>query len=725
MADQFSYLVDPAGNTVEMTPEEAKGAVRDWGYAPATPEQASAFKKQDERIKKFGTTGQEIITGLEAGASAATFGLSELAERALGVPAEDIAARAEINPTAHAVGTGAGLVGSALVPGGPVGLVGKAGRAIEGAAARALPEATTALGRAAVSAGSKAIGGGAEGLVYGAGQVAHEAAIGDPDLNGESALAHIGLGGLFGAGIGGVLGLSEVALPRAIELGERAIGKVYSGLTGKFEEAYPKLLSVVGKDADLAAELLQNRQLVLDPAAGLKAARSVASGLDDLGRLVQEAERTGLDSEGQIALGRMRAALGEDGQVRGMFLGKDGRADADKIRAMFREAVELPKGETGPGVQLLQSYVDDAWQVIGGAGEYQELREPAMAAVGRIAQEGKGLAATEARKLGEQAVGGPSLAGIAGAEIVGEMASAAGHGLLGAAGSVAAPVMLSVKAAKFLGNPAKVVQALDAIEKAGKLAERAIDLGTGKLVRGIELAEGARGYAGAAIGVPALHAREPEEAEKGYLKRVEQVQRLASDPSAMLQHLDRSVSGVHEHAPQTSAAYQAASARAVQFLHSKIKAPVPRGPLASPLRPSAADIDRFDRYWDAVNDPLSVLKQARAGTLTAEGAEAVRTVYPALYRRIQTGLLDAYSRADPSDIPYQSKLMIGMLTGMDADGSLRALQLAPPAGGGDQQPAGPGASARPPKGSSAKSVTLGPRMLTDQQASGMRIPRKW
>src|SRR5262249_13524095 len=121
------YFVTPEGGVVSMTPQEAARAP-DLGYIQASPQQVKQFQLE----QKYGA--QPFKAFAESAASTATFGLSTLLEKDLGVSPEAIKARAEYNPLASKfLGPAAGFVGPLLVPGvgeaSAPGLIVKAGRA--------------------------------------------------------------------------------------------------------------------------------------------------------------------------------------------------------------------------------------------------------------------------------------------------------------------------------------------------------------------------------------------------------------------------------------------------------------------------------------------------------------------------------------------------------------------------------------------------------------------
>lgn len=157
---------------------------------------------------KYDDIGQQAIAGAEGLARGVSIGGSDWAERALGVPAEDIAGRARVNPMTSGIGN---IIGTGAIIYGTGGLAAP----IEGAIG-----ATTA----GAKIGTAALGMGIEGgLLSGAQTAISDSALGDPSLNAQKIATSAGLGFLFGAGAGAIsrgLQLSGVFRAREASSGE-------------------------------------------------------------------------------------------------------------------------------------------------------------------------------------------------------------------------------------------------------------------------------------------------------------------------------------------------------------------------------------------------------------------------------------------------------------------------------------------------------------------------
>lgn len=145
--------------------------------------------------KQYGGAGQQAMAGLEGIAQGVAGPLAPLAERAVGIPAEDIRSRAEANPITHGIGEGVGFTGSLFVPElKGAGLAAQVGNVGEKAAAL-LPEAASVIARTGIKAS-------AEMAALQTSNELSKMVLNDPGQTLGSAAINIGLSGVIG-GVGG------------------------------------------------------------------------------------------------------------------------------------------------------------------------------------------------------------------------------------------------------------------------------------------------------------------------------------------------------------------------------------------------------------------------------------------------------------------------------------------------------------------------------------------
>ena len=236
------------------------------GYQVATPEHIAAY----QRAQQYGTTGQQIATGLEGAASAATFGLSTGAEQMFGISnAEDIRQRRAENPGSYMAGQVAGLIGSTLLgnEAGAASLLREAGEA--GAAAVGLGAPVSTLAKV----GSAATRASIENMLFQSGDEVSRMLAKDPNQSIETAAADIGMAGLIGAGVGAGFG---------------SISPLWKATAG------PKINSLL--------------QAIRDKTGGVEGELPVKSAMDSV------IATSGMDLPPEI-----RAGLSNDPQVQNMF----------------------------------------------------------------------------------------------------------------------------------------------------------------------------------------------------------------------------------------------------------------------------------------------------------------------------------------------------------------------------------------------------------------------
>jgi hypothetical protein len=289
-----------------------------------------------------------------------------------------------------------------------------------------------------------------------------------------------------------------------------------------------------------------------------------------------------------------------------------------------------------------------------------------------------------------------------------------------AAGAVANRTAQAIQAARQIGqdtltgqatNQPETVAALSLLERMRQSVSNQIDSGVSGIVRAAPKAATV-GRSEAAAGIASIFAKSHEDATAIYSKRISDLQKLAQNPQELHATLERQTDDWHEHAPNTAQAVQTASARAVSFLASKVPKHESSGPLAPKWAPTKSEVAKFNRYYEAVQRPTSILKAAAAGTLTPEALEAVKTVYPALFQQIQSQLMDKL--ASKKDVPYRSRLMLSMLLGQNIDGSTNGMTIARNQMAMAPQPMPQPSPAR------ADKLSVADRAMTDTQRSAER-----
>lgn len=249
-------VVSPEGQSGTL-PAEQLGEAFSRGFKFETGAQ------QVERQKEAEFGGREVESALTGVARGATLGLSDVALRGLGVSEERLREVQERSPWAAGTGEVAGtLLG--LGKFGAVGKATKAGIATEKYLAKKMV-GKSAEGTAKTLAQKivpQVAGGAVEGMIQGAGEALSESALGRADFNAQSVLANVGLGGVIGAGAGGLFGTLEATVPKVVRSTKSALINTRQKAADLVEKAKDPLAAAIasasGKDVDSIKKFLGN-----------------------------------------------------------------------------------------------------------------------------------------------------------------------------------------------------------------------------------------------------------------------------------------------------------------------------------------------------------------------------------------------------------------------------------------------------------------------------------
>lgn len=84
--------------------------------------------------------------------------------------------------------------------------------------------------------------------------------------------------------------------------------------------------------------------------------------------------------------------------------------------------------------------------------------------------------------------------------------------------------------------------------------------------------------------------------------------------------------------------------------------------------PSESELSKFERKMEVILNPFVVIDSLKNGTLTKEHMGSLAANYPVLYQAIRSRVLSAITD-EKHKFPYQSRLKLSLLMGLDVDGS--------------------------------------------------------
>lgn len=225
-----------------------------------------------------------------------------------------------------------------------------------------------------------------------------------------------------------------------------------------------------------------------------------------------------------------------------------------------------------------------------------------------------------------------------------------------------------------------------------------------------------------AVRVPALVVAN-EATSKLFSERRDLIERAGqSDPTKVYEATHKLFGN---DAPANAMQVGTLSLNALQYLQGKLP-PVATVPIAaqafdkSPQAlPSSTEMARFNRAYEAIENPLSVLSGLGSGTLTTEHVEAIKAVYPQLYASVGYALTTHFAN-QPTSASYRAKLALGVWFGtptMPAMQPAHMAQLQQIGMGAQAQSDAQNAAAIAPSANGVSEINTGKRLMTPTQAS--------
>lgn len=185
--------------------------------------------------------------------------------------------------------------------------------------------------------------------------------------------------------------------------------------------------------------------------------------------------------------------------------------------------------------------------------------------------------------------------------------------------------------------------------------------------------------------------------QSAYDKIAKRIGELSTNPQSAMDHLSDSTEGLHPAAPNIAQGLSTAMVQGIQFLQSKLPQPVNTFPLSREWEPNQAQLSQFSKYYAAVNEPLSSLKQVANGTLTNATMEALQAVHPALLSEMRQKVLETMNLEKAKEFAYGKRLALAKFLGQPLDESMTPQMIqasqnsfnppaSPPPPGGQKKP---------------------------------------
>lgn len=257
------------------------------------------------------------------------------------------------------------------------------------------------------------------------------------------------------------------------------------------------------------------------------------------------------------------------------------------------------------------------------------------------------------------------------------LGGAVGGGLLGGI-----PGAIAGAAFGVVARPGQLIRQAAAVQALGANVSARLKRGIGSYFKSFgtpQLPDGARetakrlpaaGRRAATVAGVNGFARSGEDKRAAYERRTREVLDVVRSPEIAAQRVNAAIGPIAEHTPKLSGLMAMRTMAGATFLASKIPRPLAGASLTPHLEEvtaSDSEIAEFARYWQGVTNPTSLVDELKNGTLTHEHVEAVKTVYPALFKEVQLEVLAELS-ALKKPPPYQSRLQLDLLLELNGAG---------------------------------------------------------
>ena len=161
-----------------------------------------------------------------------------------------------------------------------------------------------------------------------------------------------------------------------------------------------------------------------------------------------------------------------------------------------------------------------------------------------------------------------------------------------------------------------------------------------------------------------------EKTEEAYRKNSKRVKQLGQNPQAMLDHMQNNSQSLYAAMPNITQGVYNTLTKGVGFLNSKIPQPQAQYTLDPEFQPSTSQMAKFNNYYNAVNDPVGVLKHVKQGTLSTDSLEALEAVHPHLLNEMKMEVMGHINPEKIKDMSYPTKIALTKFIGHPLDGSL-------------------------------------------------------
>lgn len=152
-----------------------------------------------------------------------------------------------------------------------------------------------------------------------------------------------------------------------------------------------------------------------------------------------------------------------------------------------------------------------------------------------------------------------------------------------------------------------------------------------------------------------------------YNKRFNRLKEL-SNTTALIQHLDNSTTALNSAVPNITQDINNTMIAGIQFLNSKLPKTQGQFVFDKEFKPNKQQVYTFNKLFNVIDNPISVLGDVKKGLLTDETMLALKAVHPNLLQDMQKSVLENLDNS--VKIPYSVKISLSKFLETPLDSSL-------------------------------------------------------
>ena len=160
--------------------------------------------------------------------------------------------------------------------------------------------------------------------------------------------------------------------------------------------------------------------------------------------------------------------------------------------------------------------------------------------------------------------------------------------------------------------------------------------------------------------------------EENYNHIKEQIVNNIEDQDQFVDKVRQATSFTNTIFPEVATSMAGRAQVATAYLHENLIVQPDIGSIINPSskKPSDMELNKFDKVYQAVVDPMSVFEDFAKGVVTRDQVRALRAVYPELHSDLVTEVV-SYIADKKSFLPYNKKIQLATLMEMPFDTTLQ------------------------------------------------------